>query len=32
LPPEEFEDILSDKNRKNKLGQITLKITGKRPA
>lgn len=32
LPPEEFEDILSDKNRKNKLGQITLKISGKGPA
>jgi putative transposase len=32
LPPKEFEDILSDKNRRNQLGQITLKIAGKRPA
>jgi putative transposase len=32
LPPEEFEDILSDKNRKKHLGHITLKIAGKCPA
>jgi transposase InsO family protein len=32
LPPKEFEDILFDKNRKNKLDQITLKISGKGPA
>jgi transposase InsO family protein len=32
LPPEEFEAILSDENRRKELGQINLKISGKSPA
>jgi putative transposase len=32
LPPEEFEAILSDENRRKELGQINLIISGKSPA
>lgn len=32
LPPVEFESILSDKNRRKQLGQITLKVSGKSTA